>query len=34
MLWCLDTLLKESVDGKNKHIDMVLLHEEEEPNGR
>jgi len=34
MLRCLDTLLKESVDWKNEHIDMVSLHEEEEPNGR
>jgi len=35
MLWSLDILLKESVDWKNLHIDMVLLHkEEEEPYGR
>jgi len=36
MLWRLDTLLKESIDWKNLHIDMVSLHEEEEeePNGR
>jgi len=35
MLWRLDTLLKESVDWKNEHIDMISLHEEEEdPNGR
>ena len=31
MLWCLDTLLKESVDWK---IYTLILHEEEEPNGR
>jgi len=30
----MDTPLKESVDWKNKQIDMVLLHKEEEPNGR
>jgi len=29
----LDTLLKESVNWKNYHIGMVLLHKEEEPNG-
>ena len=29
MLWRLDTLLKESVDWKHLHIDMVLPHEEE-----
>ena len=35
MLWRLDTLLKESVDWKILHIDMVSLHEEEEePNER
>jgi len=35
MLWRLDTLLKESVDWKKYHIDMVSLHEEEEePSGR
>ena len=38
MLWRLDTLLEESVNYKNLHIDMVSLHEEEEeeeePNGR
>jgi len=35
-LWHLDLLLKESVDWKNEHIDIVSLHEdeEEEPNGR
>jgi len=27
MLWRLDTLLKESVDWKNQHIDVVSLHE-------
>jgi len=31
-MWHLDTLLVESVDWKN--IDMVSLHEEEEPSGR
>jgi len=34
MLWHLDALLEESVDWKNEHIEMVLLYEEEEPNGR
>ena len=29
MLWYLGTLLKENVDRKNQHIDMVLLYEEE-----
>ena len=33
MLWYPDTLLKESDDGKNLHVDMVSLLEEEEPNG-
>ena len=27
-------LLKESIDIENYHIDMVLLHEEEQPNVR
>ena len=31
MLWHLNTLLEESVDWKNQHIDMVPLHEEAEP---
>ena len=30
ILWCINMLLKESVDKENLHLNMVLLDEEED----